>query len=178
MFYSFSEDYDVLSRYTITKYPMSSSILVRFQFISTQDEQSAIQMTLFYTTDVNNSNFTSWASNVTVKFSDVINTLSYSLEFRDFGKPYVLYSVKKNYLLVIPKLFMDVFYYVRLKIVFDETQKANPEYIADTRVFQLPGKSFYSVFHISRFRIQWRFAFNDHKQHSLIITCVHGKCWY
>ncbi|XP_060562923.1 uncharacterized protein LOC132722430 isoform X2 [Ruditapes philippinarum] len=134
-----SEDSDVLTSYTITKYPVSSSILVRFQFISTKIELSAVQMTLFYTSDVNNINFTSWASNVTVKFSDVINTSSDTLEFRDFGKPYVLYSVDKNYFLVIPKLFKNIYYYVKLKIDFDRTQRAIPEYISETKVVQIPG---------------------------------------
>ncbi|XP_053405899.1 uncharacterized protein LOC123534997 isoform X3 [Mercenaria mercenaria] len=134
-----TDNSDILSTYAITKYTVSSSILVRFQFISTKDEQAAIHMTLFYTTDANNNNYTVWTSNVTVKFSDVIYTSNDTLEFRDFGKPYVLYKVNRNYLLVIPKLILNTFYYVKLKISFDKNQKAVPEYIAETRAIQLPG---------------------------------------
>lgn len=127
----------MLSLYTITKYSVSS-VLVRFQFTSVKDESMAVSMKLFYTTESNRSNLTDW--NVKISFTDIIDATNNPLEFRDFGKPLVLYKIDRNFLVVIPKLNPNMFFYIKLKIEFDQNFMVIHEYTAATRAVMLSGK--------------------------------------
>lgn len=127
----------MLSLYTITKYSVSS-VLVRFQFTSVKDESMAVSMKLVYTTESNRSNLTDW--NVKISFTDIIDATNNPLEFRDFGKPLVLYKIDRNFLVVIPKLNPNMFFYIKLKIEFDQNFMVIHEYTAATRAVMLSGK--------------------------------------
>lgn len=131
-------DTDLLSLFTVTKYSMNS-VLVRFRFTSTNDELGAVRMTLFYSTELIQRNLSGWKLNFTFNFKDIIDASNKTLEFRDFGKPFVLYKIKENYIVVVPRLTSNKFYYMRLKVEFDENIKVIHEYTSATMVVRLPG---------------------------------------
>lgn len=104
-------------------------------------------MSLFCTTDTSGSNYSSWSSNFTYSFKDVIDATNETLEFRDFGKPFVLYKISNDFLFVLANLKMNTYYFVKLKVEFDKAKRVVQEYITTTKAIKFQGKTIASFIH-------------------------------
>lgn len=112
-----------------------TSIVVRFQFISSKDEQSAEFVTLFFTTDNASTDISTW-TNVTIAFSDINDIVQANSDIVG-GK---LWKIHNNYIMVLGGLEKEVRYYIRLQISFFKTSSYPKPFIIPTWTFVLPGK--------------------------------------
>ncbi|KAL4238983.1 hypothetical protein ACF0H5_003687 [Mactra antiquata] len=129
---------DILGSFAISVFS-ETSIIVQFHFISSKDVLEAIQMTLYYTTDTSGAKYTSWVSNVTYSFNNAIDSINETFQYRDFGKPLVLYKISKDFLFVLPNLVINKYYFVKLKIDFDKSKRVVQEYVTTTKAIKIPG---------------------------------------
>lgn len=99
-------------KFTVTRHD-SSSILVRFQFLSSNDENNAKSVTLFYTSNASDDNFQTWF-NSTLDFNNLSDVKDVSSQI---GKQQ-LYKINNNYFFIVDGLETGVFYYIRTQITF------------------------------------------------------------
>ncbi|WAR19402.1 hypothetical protein MAR_001240 [Mya arenaria] len=112
----------MFNMFTLTKHD-NSSLIVRFNFISSKDESSAENAVFHFTTHASNTDINSWPY-VTLAFQDAI--ASSDLDFDEFGNHSVLYKIDRSYVFIVPNLTLDVFYYTRFQLTFKQRDVIQP----------------------------------------------------
>lgn len=133
-YYFFPDPRYLFGMFTLTQHG-DYDVMVRFQFLSSTDERNSLSVTLFYTQNNSDVDFTSW-NNVTLAFDDVIDVIN-STSNVDRSQ---LNKIHINYFFIVGGLDLNTFYYVRLQIKFRESPFNSKPFMTPPWAVFFPGR--------------------------------------